>query len=62
MIFTFLWDEKTEKVRTEKFVKVSKPGEVIYGYGLEAAQDFSYWKIIVPKGKIKAGELEEAIE
>jgi LPS export ABC transporter protein LptC len=57
-----IWDEKDEKVRTEKFVKVSKPGEVIYGYGLEAAQDFSYWKIIVPKGRIKAGELEEAIE
>ncbi|MCC6410675.1 MAG: LPS export ABC transporter periplasmic protein LptC [Saprospiraceae bacterium] len=57
-----MWDEKTEKVRTEKFVKVSKPGEVIYGYGLEAAQDFSYWKIIVPKGKIKAGDLEEALE
>lgn len=57
-----VWDEKTEKVRTEKFVKVSKPGEVIYGYGLEAAQDFSYWKIIVPKGKIKAGELEEVLE
>jgi len=39
MLNTITQDEKTEKVRTEKFVKVSKPGEVIYGYGLEAAQD-----------------------
>lgn len=54
-----IWDEKTAKIRTEKFVKVSKPGEIIYGYGLEAEQDFSYWKILVPKGKIKAEQVDE---
>ena len=48
-----IWDEKTAKVYTDKFVKVSQPGEVVYGFGLEAAQDFSYWKIKVPKGRIK---------
>lgn len=57
-----IWDEKTEKVYTEKFVKVTKPGEVIYGIGLEANQDFSYWKITVPKGRIKVGQLDEALE
>ena len=57
-----IWDEKTEKVRTEKFVKVTKPGEVIYGYGLEANQDFSYWKITVPKGRIKVDQLNDALE
>lgn len=54
-----IWDEKTGKVRTEKFVKVTKPGEVIYGFGLEAEQDFSYWKILVPKGRIKVDQLNE---
>ncbi|MBU6341075.1 MAG: LPS export ABC transporter periplasmic protein LptC [Bacteroidetes bacterium] len=57
-----IWDEKTAKVFTEKFVKVTKPGEVIYGYGLEADQDFSYWKIKVPKGRIKVGQLNNIIE
>jgi LPS export ABC transporter protein LptC len=57
-----IWDEKAEKVRTEKFVKVTKPGEVIYGYGLEANQDFSHWKITVPKGTIKAEQLDKAIK
>jgi LPS export ABC transporter protein LptC len=57
-----IWDEKAEKVRTDKFVKVTKPGEVIYGFGLEANQDFSYWKIIVPKGRIKASQVDEAIK
>lgn len=57
-----LWDEKTEKVYTEKFVKVTKPGEVIYGFGLEANQDFSFWKITVPKGIIKAEQLDKALK
>ncbi len=56
------WDERSSKIRTDKFVKVSRPGEVIYGFGLEANQDFSYWKILVPKGKIKADQLKEAAE
>lgn len=57
-----IWDEKTEKIRTEKFVKVTKPGEVIYGFGLEANQDFSHWKITVPKGTIKAEQLDQAVK
>jgi len=57
-----IWDEKKAKVFTEKFVKVTKPGEVIYGYGLEAEQDFSYWKITVPKGRIKVEQLDEALK
>ncbi len=50
------WNEKEEKVYTDKFVKITQPGEVIYGYGLEANQDFSYWKLKVPKGRIKVKE------
>ncbi len=57
-----LWDEKTAKVFTDKFVKVTKPGEIIYGYGLEAEQDFSYWLIKVPKGRIKVNQLNDAIK
>jgi hypothetical protein len=40
-------------------VTVSRPGEILYGYGLEAAQDFSSWNIKVPKGRIKAGQLND---
>lgn len=57
-----IWDEKRAKVFTEKFVKVTKPGEVIYGFGLEAEQDFSYWKITVPKGRIKVEQLDEVLK
>jgi len=57
-----IWDEVAQKIRTDKFVKVTKPGEVIYGFGLEANQDFSFWKITVPKGTIKAEQLDKAVE
>lgn len=57
-----IWNEKTEMISTEKFVKVTKPGEVIYGFGLEANQDFSFWKIKVPKGIIRAEQLDKALE
>lgn len=57
-----IWNESTQKINTEKFVKVTKPGEVLYGFGLDANQDFSYWKITVPKGTIKAEQLDKAME
>jgi LPS export ABC transporter protein LptC len=54
-----IWDEKTSKIHTDKFVKVTKPGEVMYGFGLEANQDFTYWKILVPKGRIKVAQAKD---
>lgn len=57
-----IWNEKTGTLRTDKFVKVTKPDEIIYGFGLEANQDFTYWKITVPKGTIKAEQLDEAVK
>jgi LPS export ABC transporter protein LptC len=52
------WDEKTAKIHTDKFVKITQPGEIIYGFGLDAEQDFSYWKILVPKGRIKVDQVQ----
>ncbi len=53
-----IWDERLEKLSTQKFVKVTSPDEVIYGFGLEATQDFSYWKILVPQGRITTKNVE----
>jgi LPS export ABC transporter protein LptC len=53
-----IWDEKEEKLKTQKFVKVTSPDEVIYGFGLEANQDFTYWKILVPQGRIATKNVE----
>jgi LPS export ABC transporter protein LptC len=57
-----IWEERTGRVHTDKFVKITKPGEIMYGYGLEARDDFSYWKILVPKGRIKTEQIDNALE
>lgn len=46
------WDQKKEEVFTDKFVRIEKDGELHIGDGLEAKQDFSYWKILNSKGTI----------
>jgi LPS export ABC transporter protein LptC len=50
------WNRKKEEVFTEKFVRIEKDGELHVGDGLEAKQDFSYWKILNSKGTITLNE------
>ena len=40
-----VWNEKTEMVYTEEFVKITTKDEVIYGEGLESNQDFTKYTI-----------------
>jgi len=42
-----IWDEDLQKLYTEKFVHITKPlkNEVIEGFGFEANEDFSHFKI-----------------
>ena len=44
------WDSKSKKIYTTEFVKIQTPKEVLTGEGLEAAQDFSKYKITKPTG------------
>ncbi|HEX9917269.1 MAG TPA: LPS export ABC transporter periplasmic protein LptC [candidate division Zixibacteria bacterium] len=39
------WDPRKQKVITDDFVKVTKEGDVIYGYGLEADQKLENFQI-----------------
>ena len=48
-----IWDEKNRKAYSDKFVKITRPGEVAYGMGFEANDDFSTMKIKVLTGKFK---------
>ena len=47
-----IWNEKTEKIYTEEFVKITTKDEVIYGEGLESNQYFSQYTIKKIKGTI----------
>ncbi|MDB9708305.1 LPS export ABC transporter periplasmic protein LptC [Salibacteraceae bacterium] len=50
------WDNTTNKIYTDKFVKITTPSEILYGDGLEAEQDFSRYEIKNIKGRIKIDE------
>lgn len=44
------WNPITKKVYTDQFVRIETQSEILTGNGLEASQDFSYYKIIKPTG------------
>ncbi len=46
------WDPKTERIYTNEDVQVriQTPTETIWGTGLEAKQDFTFYKILNPQG------------
>ena len=44
------WKETTRKIFTDKFVTIKLENEVIYGTGLDATQDLSYYTIRKPEG------------
>ena len=47
-----IWNEKTEMVYTDEFVKITTKDEVIYGEGLESNQDFTKYTIKKISGTI----------
>lgn len=46
------WDEKEERIHTNKFVVLRQPDYLIYGYGLEADQDFENAKVLQVNGRV----------
>ncbi|MBY0434300.1 MAG: LPS export ABC transporter periplasmic protein LptC [Cyclobacteriaceae bacterium] len=44
------WFPVTKKISSEKFVTIKLETEIIYGTGLDAAQDLSYYTIKKPEG------------
>ena len=48
-----IWNEKKKKVSTNRFVKITTTTDVVYGYGFEAEQDFTKWKILAPQGDLR---------
>ncbi len=54
-----VWDDQKHIVFSDRFVKITKPGEVLYGYGFEANEDFTRWKIKALEGRIKVDGLDE---
>ncbi len=55
-----LWNEKTAKISSDKFVKITTADKIIYGNGFEANQDFTSYKIFNIKGTITINKDERA--
>ncbi len=47
-----IWEEKTEKIYTEEFVRIIRDDQVITGIGFESDQSLQNWRIKNPKGEI----------
>jgi LPS export ABC transporter protein LptC len=57
-----IWDEDKEKLYTNKYVTIIRPDEIIFGYGFESNQDFSYSKINAIEGIIKVNDLTKELK
>lgn len=51
-----IWKEKEGKIYSDKYVEITTEDEIIYGYGFEANQDFTNYKIKNIKGTINVKE------
>jgi LPS export ABC transporter protein LptC len=51
-----IWDENNKVVQTDKFVKITKPEEIIFAYGFRANQDFSEYELLSVAGRVKVEE------
>lgn len=47
-----IWEEKSEKIYTEEFVRIIRPDQIITGIGFESDQTLENWRIKNPKGTI----------
>ena len=53
-----VWNDGIQKFFTEKPVRITSPTEVMYGDGMEANKDFSWYQISNPKGTVEVNKAE----
>ncbi len=53
-----IWNESIQKFFTEKPVKITTPTQVLYGNGMEANSDFSWYQVANPKGTVEVNKGE----
>jgi LPS export ABC transporter protein LptC len=53
-----IWDEKTKKIRSDKFVKITTAKQIIMGNGLIANEDLSHYEIMEMTGTVQVDNKE----
>ena len=51
-----IWDQKSGRIHSDKFSKITSKKEVIYGDGFESNQDFSQYRILKIRGIVNLEE------
>ncbi len=57
-----IWDEVKGKVYTDRFVRITKPDEIILAYGFTANQSFTEYELLKVVAKLKADEFQEELK
>lgn len=57
-----IWDEKKRIVHTNRFVTIYKKDEVINGFGFEANEEFTHWKIKSVDAKLNMKDITKDLE
>ena len=53
-----IWNQKIQKFFTEKPVRIITATQILIGEGMEANQDFTWYKISNPKGTVQVNKAE----
>jgi len=53
-----IWNESAQKFFTEKDVRITTATEILYGTGMEANRDFTWYRILNPKGSVQVDKGE----
>ena len=53
-----IWNESAQKFFTEKPVVITTNNEVLYGNGMEANRDFTWYRILKPRGSVQVDKGE----
>jgi hypothetical protein len=51
-----IWDQEEHLLHTDKFVRMTSEGQLIYGFGFRSREDFSEWEIKAFKGMVEVDE------
>ncbi len=59
-----IWEEKDRRIYTDKFVRITQPakGDTTYGWGFEAKDDFSTYKITNYSAKMSIDDWEKSLD
>ena len=57
-----IWNEKEQIVHTNRFVTIHKGDEVINGFGFEANEEFTHWKIKSVHAQLNMEDITDDLE